>query len=94
MIKKRNKKYYRVPSNSPKFWIKESGQVNNDWYDSVQKKSTESLIELLLSNKAVFIVNRSFFLEKSYLISAAWVLSKDKKRVAEANFIITVIEQY
>ena len=52
----------------------------------------ESLIELLLSNKAMFIVGRSFFLERSHLISAALVLSKDTKRVAEANFILTVVE--
>ena len=49
-------------------------------------------MSILFENKLKFVVDRLFYLEKSYLILAAWIAVNRKERVTKGEFILSVHE--
>ena len=54
----------------------------------------KKFIHRLFRGKLLFIIDRSFYPSRLYLISAAWFISFSKKIVSLRNFISLVAEAY
>ena len=51
-------------------------------------------MEHLLNSEVLFVINRSFFPEKSHLIAAIWYISVSGKVVARGDSISSIAEEY
>ena len=82
-------------------WIRQSSEINTKlfphqtWFDfNIKIAEGFNFLKKLLEGKVLFMVDGSFFPERSSLILAIWYASVDNKIVAHGDFISLVLEEY
>ena len=67
--------------------------LHEKWFkEHVYIPDYNKFVSTLFQNKLKYIVDRSFYPAKSYLISAAWIIVNRKERVVKGEFVSSVYE--